>query len=126
MRRSWAYVVMIVATLIGGSVLLLPLPPTVQIEEVAPSAGKSAAPARPESPPPPQPRAKAPARAAGQASTPPPQEPPAAVKRFPTQNTALKRLAPPPTPGTEAGGTRVLPPHPPTGWPPRPPAEHQK
>lgn len=123
---------MIVATLVGGSALLWPLPPTVEIQEVAPPAGRPAVAPRPENAPAPQPRVKGAGRAnaaqpSAQPAAPPKQEPPAAVKRFPTQNTALKRLAPPPRPGADVGGTRVVPPqHPQTGWPPRPPAEPRK
>lgn len=125
MRRSWAYVLMIVATLAGGSALLWPLPPTVQIEEVSlPTAARPASPARPDAP---APRNKA----AGKPAAGPPggaakQEAPALVKRFPTQNTALKRLAPPPRPGA-AGAAPVVPPAPRPGaaLPPRPPAEHE-
>lgn len=118
---------MIVATLAGGSALLWPLPPAVQIEEVTlPAAARPALPVRPDGP---SPRNKAAAKAAaGAPGAAPKPEAPALAKRFPTQNTALKRLAPPPRPGAEPGTAPVVPPAPRPGaaLPPRPPAEHEQ
>jgi len=128
MRRSWAYVLMIVATLVGGSALLWPLPPTVRIEEMALPAAKPVASPRPEISPA---RNRAAAKAAAGAAPPgaaAKQEAPALVKRFPTQNTSLQRLAPPPRPGADAGGTPMLPaaPRPGAALPTRPPTENRQ
>ncbi len=124
---------MIVATLAGGSALLWPLPPTVQIEEVSlPAAARPALSPRPDSPAPRNKAAGKPAAggAGGAGAAAKQQEaPPAVVKRFPTQNTALKRLAPPPRPGSEPVSPPIMPPpapRPGAGLPPRPPAEHEQ
>lgn len=134
MHRSWAYILMIVATVVGGSVLLWPLPPTVQIQDVQ-APEKTAPPPRAESAA--APRNKA---AGKQPGGPAKQEAaPEVVKQFPAQNTVSKRLGPPPRPGAEAGkpapmaaprpgaatperkwGVPPPPPRPGTGAPPRP------
>lgn len=127
MRRSWAYVLMIVATLAGGSALLWPLPPTVRIEEVyVPGAARPAPSPRPEAAS--SPRNKGASRAGSAAAAAKP-EPPAVVKRFPVQNTSLKRLTPQPRPGENAGGVAVpsqAAPRPGAAMPPRPPAENRQ
>jgi hypothetical protein len=88
MYRSWAYILMIAATLVGVVALLWPSPPVRTIEDIA--SVEQAAPARAEAPakapkaPKPAPAAKAPAKPA----------PPPVVDRMPAANTLAKRAAP--------------------------------
>ncbi len=114
---------MIAATIAGGSALLWPLPPTVQIEEVTLLANRPVSPPRPEGAAPQRNKASSKSSAAAK------QEVPAPVKHFPVQNTSLQRLAPPPRPGGEgSGAVPLLPPslRPSAALPPRPPAENKK
>lgn len=89
MYRSWAYILMIAATLVGVVALLWPSPPVRTIEDIAP-VQREAAPARAEAPPK-APKAPKPAPAA---KAPPKPAPPAVVDRMPAANTLAKRAAP--------------------------------
>jgi len=133
MYRSWAYILMMVATLAGVVGLLWPSPQVRTIEEIAmPVRNVPRA-----EPPPKTPKPAAKPAAAAKRQEPAP-APPAVVKRIPAQNTSTKRATPmlenglqPPTFGKPEGrgaapgaapsrpgtpGTRPMP-------PPRPPAE---
>lgn len=89
MYRSWAYILMIIATLVGVVALLWPSPAVRTIEDIA-SVEREAPPVRAEAPakapkaPKPAPAAKAPAKPV----------PPPVVDRMPTANTLAKRAAP--------------------------------
>lgn len=87
MYRSWAYILMIAATLVGVVALLWPSPPARTIEEIVPAAREAAprveAPAKAPKTPKPQPAAKAPAKPA-----------PPVVAKMPAANTTAKRAAP--------------------------------
>lgn len=91
MYRSWAYILMMVATLIGAVALVWPSPQVRTIEEIAmtppvppraETAGKSVKPVKPA------PGAKPPSKAAAASA------PPAVIKRIPPQNTSTKRAGP--------------------------------
>lgn len=93
MYRSWAYILMIVATLVGVVALLWPSPTVHTIAQVAP-APREAAPARAEAP---AKAAKAaakaaPAKAAAKPAAPPP--PPPVVSHMPSASTLAKRATP--------------------------------
>jgi hypothetical protein len=91
MYRSWAYILMVVATLAGVVALLWPSPPVRTIGEIAMPARGAAV------------RAEAPAKAAKSAQggakqgarAEPAPVPPAVLKRIPLQNTSTKRAGPP-------------------------------
>lgn len=88
MYRSWAYILMAVATLAGVVALLWPGPSVRTIEEIsmpARPAPRAEVPARPN-------KATKPAKSSSR-NTPKP-APPAVVERMPRQNTATRRAAP--------------------------------
>lgn len=87
MYRSWAYILMIAATLVGVVALLWPSPPARTIEEIVPVAREAA------------PRAEAPAKAPKAPKSPPAAKTPAkpappVVAKMPAANTTAKRAAP--------------------------------
>lgn len=86
MYRSWAYIVMAVATLTGVVALLWPSPTVRTIEEIA----MPVRPPRAEAPAK-QPKAAAKAAASAKAAKP---APPAVLNRVAPRNTATKRAAP--------------------------------
>ena len=93
MIRSWGYILMVIATLAGGSALLWPSPEAPQIEEItapirAPKPEASARPAKASAKP-----EKSPKAAAREEAAPAP-EPPSMAKRIPAQNTPTRRAAP--------------------------------
>jgi hypothetical protein len=89
MYRSWSYILMVVATLVGLVALLWPSPQVFHVAEDAPPAQvRPAAPPRAEAPP-----AKAP-KGGAKAAGPKAPEPPPVAKKVPPQNTTAKRLAP--------------------------------
>ena len=83
MYRSWAYILMMAATLAGVIALAWPSPEVRTIEEIA---MPSRAPARAEPAPKPKGQVKA-----GAAKPAKPEPPPEVVKRMPEQTTATKR-----------------------------------
>ncbi|MFN2428126.1 MAG: hypothetical protein ABR587_16955, partial [Candidatus Binatia bacterium] len=83
---SWAYILMVGATLAGVVGLLWPSPAVRTIEEIA---MPSRAPARAEAPAKPKPAPKAAAKPVR-----PEAAPPAVVKRMPAQTTATRRAGP--------------------------------
>ena len=88
MYRSWAYILMAVATLAGVVALIWPGPSVRTIEEISlpvRPAPRAEAPARPN-------KAAKPAKSSSR-NTPKP-APPAVVERMPRQNTATRRAAP--------------------------------
>jgi len=90
MYRSWAYILMIVATLVGVVALVWPSPTVRTIEDIA-SLSRDAAPARAEAP------AKTPKAAKAAAAKPAPKPappPPPAVAHMPAATTLAKRSAP--------------------------------
>jgi hypothetical protein len=132
MYRSWAYILMVVATLAGVVGLLWPSPQVRTIEDIAMPARSA-------------PRAEAPAKApkaAGKSPAKPPRAepaaaPPAVVKRIPPQTTSTKRAGPvlqnglqpgilsrmPIAPTPDRGGSAgAAPPKPGSTAPPRPPS----
>jgi hypothetical protein len=145
MYRSWAYILMVVATLAGVVGLLWPSPQVRTIEDIAMPARSA-------------PRAEAPAKAPkapGKSPAKPPRveapAPPAVVKRMPVQTTSTKRAGPllenglqpnmfgrpvgadildrgdppgaaPPKPGNPSSARPPSPPRPSTEQPPREPA----
>lgn len=93
MNRSWAYILMIVATLVGVVALLWPSPNVLTIAEVAPAPREAAAP-RAETPA----RAPKAAKSAPAAATAPvkpaPPPPPPVVSHMPSASTLAKRATP--------------------------------
>lgn len=97
MYRSWAYILMIIATLVGVVALLWPSPTVLTVAEVA-SPPREAAPARPEA-------SAKPAKAAAKAGAAAAKSAPAAkstakpvpapvVSHMPTASTLAKRAVP--------------------------------
>jgi hypothetical protein len=89
MPRTWGYIVIIAAIVVGAAALLLPVPDTIEVERVEPP---KAEPARPPVPvPAPRARVKQPA-------PPPARTPDAAPKPVPMQDTTKTRqlIAPKP------------------------------
>lgn len=91
MNRSWAYILMIVATLVGVVALLWPSPDVLTIAEVAPAPREAAAP-RSEVPAR-APKAAKPAPAAKAPAKPAPAAPPV-VSHMPSASTLAKRATP--------------------------------
>jgi hypothetical protein len=121
MYRSWAYILMIAATLVGIVALLWPSPQVQTIEEIA-SVSHDNTP-RPEPPPrPAKPVAKsAQAKPKPVAAAP---APPAVLKKMPAPNTTTKRAGPLVQNGLEPQAMFPKPderPKPGTTPPPRPP-----
>src|SRR5688572_13609435 len=88
MVRSWAYILMIAATLAGLVALVWPSPEVQTIEEIAMPA--RTAPTRAEPPPKPsKPAAKSPQ--GGKRDTPPAPAPAAVAKKMPAPNTTTRR-----------------------------------
>jgi hypothetical protein len=119
MYRSWAYILMVLATLVGVVALVWPSPQVRTIEEIAAPAHE------------PAPKAEAPAKPpkaaakGGQANKPPkpapalPPPPPPAVKHMPQPNTTTKRAGAGPrienglAPGIAINPNAAVPPLPP-------------
>ncbi len=125
MYRSWAYILMIFATLVGIVALVWPSPQVQTIEEIASvapaSAPRAEAPVRPA-----KPVAKAAQAKAKPAAPEPP--PPPVVKKMPAPNTTTRRAGPlvqnglePQVPINRPEDKPVTPPPPRTfGSPPHP------
>jgi hypothetical protein len=136
MYRSWAYILMVAATLAGIVALVWPTPPVRTIEEIAMPVRPAPRAETPKAP-------KPPPKAGPSKATPKPEAtpvPPAVLKRMPTSNTTTRRLSPTlenglqansfGTPGQDGiqpmappaiGGGVEPPPPPPAGNPPPPP-----
>ena len=84
MLRSWGYILMVAATLVGVVALLWPGPPLRTVEQIA--IPERPAPTRSE------PSPKAPKQSAKPA--PPKKAPPAVIERLPQKNTTTGRAAP--------------------------------
>jgi len=116
MYRSWAYILMVGATLVGVVALLWPSPEVRSIEDIASAARqpppRAESPAKPAKPPAKAAQAKAASKAAAEA-------PPAVVKRIPPQNTSTKRAGPLLQNGLQPGIV-INPNVPPTPAPARP------
>jgi len=92
MYRSWAYILIVMATLVGIVALLWPSPQVRSIEEIASAAKeppRGEAPAKSAKPGAKQPSSKPAAKPA----TPAP-APPAVVKKMPAPNTTTRRAGP--------------------------------
>jgi hypothetical protein len=92
MYRSWAYILMIAATLVGVVALLWPSPRVQTISQIQ-TAARDTAP-RPEPPSKPvKPAAKTPAKPAAK-PTGMPAAPPSVLKKMPSSNTTTERATP--------------------------------
>jgi hypothetical protein len=129
MYRSWAYILMILATLVGIVALVWPSPQVQTIEQIA-SVTRDVAP-RAEAP---AKAPKSPAKAQAKAKPAAEPAPPAVLKKMPAPNTTTRRAGPllqnglevpavipeqksPPPPPSRGGQMTTRPP-----LPPRPPA----
>jgi hypothetical protein len=120
MVRSWAYILMIAATLAGLVALVWPSPQVQTIEEIAMPV--RTAPTRSEpAPKPAKPAAKSPQ--GGKRDTPPAPAPATVAKKMPAPNTTTRRQLAQPDNGMNPTPLSNLSKNPPpadTGAPPRP------
>lgn len=95
MYRSWAYILMVGATLAGMVGLLWPSPKVMTIEDIAmPARSASRAEAPAKAPKAPGKSPAKPARTEAAPASPAAPAPPAVVERMPAQTTTTKRAGP--------------------------------
>ena len=125
MYRSWAYILMVLATLVGIVALLWPSPEVQTIEQIA-AVTRDVAPRTEPPPKPAKPVAKAQGKPAAKPAPPPP--PPPVVKQMPAPNTTTHRAGPLVQNGMDQGvfgqlnqpGPGITPPQPPPPGAPSP------